>query len=209
VTPQRRQEPAAASSGAVVAPWTPQRGTMLLIERYGGEEAARSLLTRLLDPRTPPEALAQEPLSGTLCCIGDGHAERLLLAGGDRLGSWPRVWSLRALAYLGDDDVAPLLLRSLADVHWRVRMTAAQTLGRVGAEGYDDEIGALLIDEHRRVRAAAALALGRVGHELALGPLAAACSDVDPVVRSAAERAYARVAERTTRSTNYPRGPSR
>jgi HEAT repeat protein len=169
VTPQRRQEPAAASSGAVVAPWTPQRGTMLLIERYGGEEAARSLLTRLLDPRTPPEALA----------------------------------------YLGDDDVAPLLLRSLADVHWRVRMTAAQTLGRVGAEGYDDEIGALLSDEHRRVRAAAALALGRVGHEFALGPSAAACSDVDPVVRSAAERAYARVAERTTRSTNYPRGPSR
>jgi HEAT repeat protein len=128
VTPQRRQEPAAASSGAVVAPWTPQRGTMLLIE--------------------------------------------------------------------GDDDVAPLLLRSLADVHGRVRMTAAQTLGRVGAEGYDDEIGALLSDEHRRVRAAAALALGRVGHEFPLGPLAAACSDVDPVVRSAAERAYAMVEER-------------
>jgi HEAT repeat protein len=48
------------------------------------------------------------------------------------------------------------------DQHWRVRMTAVQTLGRLGAAGVSDALKAAVDDEHPRVRAAAELALHRL-----------------------------------------------
>lgn len=80
-------------------------------------------------------------------------------APGSRLRYWPRSWAACALAYLGDDGAGPWLVDPLDDEHWRVRMTAAQTLSRLQILRCEEELARLLDDEHQRVRAAAAAAL--------------------------------------------------
>jgi len=44
------------------------------------------------------------------------------------------------MAYLGDAAAASYLIDALDDDHWRVRMTAIQTLGRLGIEGITPEL---------------------------------------------------------------------
>ena len=80
-------------------------------------------------------------------------------------------------------------------------MTVAQTLGRLGAEGYEDALAERLSDEHPRVRAAAATALGRTGNEFAVGPLREAVDDVVEGVREQADRALAKVEKRLERDS--------
>lgn len=82
----------------------------------------------------------------------------------DGNGYWARTWAARALAYIGDDRSAASLVRALHDDHWRVRMTAAQTIGRLRLRGCSAELVPLLEDDHSRVRDAAALALERTAH---------------------------------------------
>ncbi|HEU4750141.1 MAG TPA: HEAT repeat domain-containing protein [Acidimicrobiia bacterium] len=143
--------------------WTPATGTRNLIERDGLNQAVKEL-TRLLAGEITGSDLCHEPWRSVLLSIGDGHAERLMNdPSGARLAYWPRSWAARALAYAGDPAAAPALLSALADPHWRVRMTAIQTLGRLEVEGVTDELVAALADEHPRVRAAAAVALRRLG----------------------------------------------
>ena len=142
--------------------WTPARGTSDLITDEGHHQAI-SRLTRLLDGRVAGSDLCHEPWRSVLIAIGDGHAERLMNdPSGDRLAYWPRSWAARAMAYAGDLSVAPSLVAATTDDHWRVRMTAIQTMGRLGAEGVTDRVRAALDDEHPRVRAAAELALTRL-----------------------------------------------
>ena len=142
--------------------WTPARGTSDLITREGHHQAIMRL-THLLDGNVAGSDLCHEPWRSVLTAIGDGHAERLMNdPSGDRLAYWPRSWAARALAYAGDPGVASVLVAATKDDHWRVRMTAIQTLGRLGADGVVDEVRAALDDEHPRVRVAAALALTRL-----------------------------------------------
>jgi hypothetical protein len=141
--------------------WTPARGTSDLIAREGHHQAITKL-TRLLDGKVTGSDLCHEPWRSVLLAIGDGHAERLMNdPSGDRLVYWPRSWAGRALAYAGDLSVAPFLVAAATDDHWRVRMTAVQSLGRLGVAGVGGTLRAALDDEHPRVRAAAALALRR------------------------------------------------
>lgn len=44
------------------------------------------------------------------------------------------------MAYLGDAAAASYLIDALDDDYWRVRMTAIQTLGRLGIEGITPEL---------------------------------------------------------------------
>ncbi|MEX2624938.1 MAG: HEAT repeat domain-containing protein [Acidimicrobiia bacterium] len=143
--------------------WTPTTGTRNLIERDGLNQAVKAL-TRLLAGEITGSDLCHEPWRSVLLSIGDGHAETLMNdPSGARLAYWPRSWAARALAYAGDISATPALLEARTDEHWRVRMTAIQTLGRLEVEGITDELEAALADEHPRVRAAAAVALRRLG----------------------------------------------
>jgi len=174
--------------------WTPQRGAALLVERFG-QARAFVLLTELLSGSVPLRDCVRPPYADVLRLIGNDST--LLDDGtGSRLKYWPRSWAARALAYLGDDGAGPWLVGAVADAHWRVRMTAAQTLGRLRIEGYEEELGRVLDDPHERVRAAAATALGRTGGELAEAPLRVAMEDDAEAVRAQADRALARVEKR-------------
>lgn len=174
--------------------WTPKSGTAALVERLG-KERSFFLLTQLLSGSIPLRDCVKPPFADVLRDIGNA-TDLLEDETGARLGYWPRSWAARALAYLGDDSAGPWLVDALGDDHWRVRMTAAQTLGRLHITGHDQELALLLVDEHERVRAAAAAALGRTGSEFALEPLETAVEDSAEVVRRHADRALARVEHR-------------
>lgn len=176
--------------------WTPALGTQQLVARLGRDRAFE-VLTQLVSRRVLTQAMLRPPYAEVIRCIGQWDAGALLDGdGAEHLSYWPRSWAARALAYVGDDDAGPWLVEAFDDDHWRVRMTAAQSLGRLGAVGYEEELGRLLGDEHPRVRAAAAVALGRTGNEFALVPLRAALDDADATVRRQADRALARVERR-------------
>lgn len=176
--------------------WTPRSGTEALAEHFGTARAFE-LLTRLLAGEVGQNDLVVSPYLEVLHFIGRTsnptffHGES-----GQRHLYWSRVWAARALAYLGEDSAATWLHDALSDDHWRVRMTAAQTLGRLHIEGYEEALSECLSDGHLRVRAAAATALGRTGNEFALAPLQEAIDDEAEDVRERADRALARVEER-------------
>jgi len=150
--------------------WTPSSGATALRDEFG-VDAALDLLASLLSGEAAPAEFAGEPWSTVLRLVGNYRSPRDG-ATGDAGGTpldlqhegneyWARSWAARAMAYIGDERVASSLARALNDHHWRVRMTAAQTIGRLRIRGLDDELVRLLDDEHGRVRDAAALALER------------------------------------------------
>jgi HEAT repeat protein len=171
---------------------------MTLANRLGGAGAVE-VLVRLLGGTVPEGDLAWAPYRGVLLDIGDGHAERLMSdESGRRLDYWPRVWAARALAYVGSREASPVLITALGDGHWRVRMTAIQTIGRLSIEGVTPQLLERLNDEHARVRSAAILALDRVGTEEAVQQLLR--QPVTGGERARADRAVARILERADRS---------
>lgn len=171
---------------------------MTLAKRLG-DTGAVEVLVRLLGGRVPEGDLVWAPYRDVLLDIGDGHAERLMSDGsGRRLGYWPRVWAARALAYVGSSESGSALIAALGDGHWRVRMTATQTIGRLGIEGVTPQLLEGLNDEHARVRSAAILALERVGTEEALPQLLR--QPVTAGERARADRAMARILERANSS---------
>jgi hypothetical protein len=139
--------------------WTSKRGTQDLTEHFGSA-ASFVLLTRFLLGEVRTNELTSSPFREALCFIGDGHAERLLR---EPINTsqlyWTRSWAARSLA--GDKDAGTWLIAALEDSHWRVRMTVAQSLGRLGIAA-KDKLTTLLEDDHERVRDAAALALERI-----------------------------------------------
>lgn len=141
--------------------WTPARGATSLVEEFG-EDQAISLLSALVVGEVAAGELGSPPWPAVM-----GHIARADLSRFDfrrpNVTYWTRAWAARALAYAGDHGVAPWLVRALADDHWRVRMSAAQSIGRLCIGGVDDELLPLLEDPHPRVRAAAVTTLGRVG----------------------------------------------
>lgn len=148
--------------------WTPDVGSKALANRLG-QGAAVDVLVRILSGSAPSADLVWAPYRSVLLDIGDGHAERLMSdETGRRLAYWPRVWAARALAYVGDQGVRPALLVALDDDHWRVRMTAVQTIGRLGIPGATLRLVDRLHDDHPRVREATVLALERTGTEEAI-----------------------------------------
>lgn len=174
--------------------WTPRDGSRSLANRLGEADAV-DVLVRLLSGGVPERDLLWAPYRGVLLDIGDGHAERLMVdESGRRLDYWPRVWAARALAYVGTTDAGPALLAALGDEHWRVRMTAIQTIGRLGIDDATSALVACLKDEHPRVASAAILALERVGKEEAVEGLLQL--DAKDSRREPVERAVARIIER-------------
>jgi len=158
-----------------------------------------TVLSLLLAGDVPPAEQSVDPYRQVLLDIGNGHAERLMSdESGKRLAYWPKVWAGRSLAYVGRTDVGPQLRSASCDAHWRVRMTAVQSIGRLGIDGLTAALVERLDDHHRRVRAAALLALERVGTGDAIETLsrAAASPERGGSERLAAERAVARILER-------------
>ncbi len=166
--------------------WTPAIGTRALELRLG-RTGALDTLVGLLSGEVAGRDLLEPDWAEALLDVGDGHAARLMDdPTGGRLADWPRSWAARAMAYLGDPGAAPALLAAFDDRHWRVRMTAVQSLGRLGVMGRTDRLVRMLDDEHPRVRAAAVVALGRVGGGDALPALAARRTALGPDVVSRA-----------------------
>ena len=95
-------------------------------------------------------------------------------------------------------ESGPVLITALGVGHWRVRMTAIQTIGRLSIEGVTPQLLDRLNDEHARVRSAAILALDRVGTEEAVQQLLR--QPVTGGERARADRAVARILERADRS---------
>ena len=156
------------------------------------------LLAQLLAGTLPARDLAAEPYPRVLRCIGNRDPAWLIDDPSGARSVWPRAWAARALAYLAPADAAvEALLGAVRDPHWRVRMTAVRTLGRLGVDGIEEELSLAAADPHERVRGAAMLALGRVGNELALPALQDATDDGAESVRAQADRALARVERRT------------
>ncbi len=153
--------------------WTPALGTARLERRLGRQEALATLVALLSGDVAGPDLLEPD-WAQALLDVGGGHAARLMDdPTGARFAYWPRSWAARATAHLGAPGAAGALLAALDDEHWRVRMTAVQSLGRLGIAGHGDRLIEMLDDAHPRVRSAAVVALGRVGAGEALPALAA------------------------------------
>lgn len=174
--------------------WDPASGARRLRRREGARRSGE-ILTTLVAGTLPYHRLLGPPYRRALLDIGGGHAERLMAdESGERLAYWPRSWAARALAYVGDAAAAPALAAASGDEHWRVRMTAIQTIGRLGLPGMTGTLLSGLTDPHARVRAASVLALERVGSGEAIEALAAAQRDGV----TGAERALAAIVARET-----------
>lgn len=152
--------------------WSPASGAAALLEESGAE-TAQVLLASLLDGEVGPAEFEMELWAMALRHIGNYRSPdaSTVVSGGSPLdlkrdgnAYWARAWAARALAYIGDHRSAPSLVRALGDDHWRVRMTAAQTIGRLRLQGCSAELLPLLEDDHGRVRDAAALALELTGY---------------------------------------------
>ena len=154
--------------------WTPAKGAAALFRQFGAD-AGRACLASLVRGEVGSAEFVNEPWSTVLAHIGNyrAPADRERISTGrdegtlldlSRAGNayWGRSWAARALAYSGDESSAAPLIQALEDHHWRVRMTAAQSLGRLRLRGLEQDLLPLLDDEHPRVRDAAALALERI-----------------------------------------------
>lgn len=161
--------------------WKPALGAARLVEELG-EDAALDCLARLVTGEVPPGELETPPWPIVLTHIGVGRPPSRDFSGPQR-SYWPRSWAARALGYVGDKDVAPWLEAALEDDHWRVRMTAAQSIGRLRIRGSERALLALLRDPHQRVRAAAVTTLGRVGGDSVLSRLEEMLEDESELVQ--------------------------
>lgn len=85
------------------------------------------------------------------------HAE-LVLQGreGGVEGSWPKVWSLRALLYVWEARAASAVKGALRDESWRVREMALKVMVRRQLRCPDSTLASLVRDPNERVRNAAA-----------------------------------------------------
>lgn len=156
-------------ASGLVKRWTPSDGASALLEEFGAD-AALACLASLLSGEVGPAEFHHEPWSTVLSYIGNYRSAgaSIVVDGGSPLdltkdgnAYWARSWAARALAYIGDERSTAPLVAALRDVHWRVRMTAAQTIGRLRLRCLADELLPLLDDEHARVSEAAALAIER------------------------------------------------
>ncbi len=94
----------------------------------------------------------------------------------------------------GADGRTEFLTRMLRESEeYRVRVTAANTLGQIGDPAAVPGLLAALGDDNGAVRAAAASALGRIGEPSALPALAALRRDPQAPVRREAERSIRRL----------------
>lgn len=179
--------------------WTPALGVAALVEEFGADEAI-SMLTRLTVGEPTPRELGTPPWPTVIRHVSRAELNKFDFRQPDVL-YWPRAWAARALAYVGDEDVAPWLVRALSDDHWRVRMCAAQSLGRLRVGGIDSELLPLLLDPHPRVRAAAVTTLGLVGETETEQALLVLVDDPSDLVGERLRVALQRLSRRAARRT--------
>src|SRR3954470_15374493 len=108
------------------------------------------------------------------------------------------AWLWLALAMLvansasaRDDLVLENLLRDCRD--YRVRVRAAEALGRTHSTAASGALSAALVDKHPAVRVAAATALAQLGAADALPALRASLRDPTPAVAKAARTSIAQI----------------
>lgn len=87
----------------------------------------------------------------------------------------------------------PALVAALASPDGRIRETATETLGRIGAKETVDPLILALTDTDMHVRWAAVQALGRIGAREAIYSLVLTCSDNYTGVRETAEKSLQRI----------------
>ena len=171
--------------------WTPAIGASELRKHH---PELVDLLCAILSGGYSAHELASDPtMIPILHGIGGSHALNLLKdPSGERLAHWPRVWSARTLAIVGNATCAQALKVGSEDSEWRVRMQSVRAAGIVADPETVDQIAAARSrDAHPRVRAAAALSIGRVGSMHSMAWLSELSEDSVLPVRQAADRAIA------------------
>jgi HEAT repeat protein len=117
-----------------------------------------------------------------------GSAGRSMLDGGRWKPYWARVWAARGLLYVWTEAAAPVVVRRLADEHWRVaemcvKVAAKRDIGEAGPG-----VAALSAHELPRVRASVMRALGIIGDTEHVHIVREAEDDASSEVRRAAGR---------------------
>lgn len=97
--------------------------------------------------------------AGLLLALGGPPAQWAVT--GDRPGPayWTRVWALRGLLWVWDDEAYPEVLAALNDEAWRVREMALKVIARHRLGDATDKVAALRADPTQRVARAAIRAL--------------------------------------------------
>jgi HEAT repeat protein len=98
-----------------------------------------------------------------------------------------------ALAAIGSDRAAQVLIRRLGDADTKTRTTAAAALGHLGSESTVEKLVSLLDHEDAGMCALAASALGGIGSERAVEPLLHLLRDTDANVRCSAAKALGKL----------------
>ncbi len=106
---------------------------------------------------------------------------------------WFITGAVRALCACDVEPDAGALIDHLGHAEPRVRINAADALGRIRAAGAVRPLAARLHDDDAEVRRHAAYALGEIGSRDAADLLIGALSDADPRVRRSAACALGRV----------------
>lgn len=149
--------------------------------RHVDEHASRSVVEALVRFG----AVAVDPLVGVL-----GSPEH-----GDG-----RIWAARILGQLGDARAVDALVARLHDRDDRLRMSAAEALGRVADRRATQAlVQAMLRDPAPRVRAHAAAAIAKVEGERAVDVLVSALADPDHATRMRALEAFESIEVSDTR----------
>ena len=102
---------------------------------------------------------------------------------------------LEALVQLGEAAIDPLI-EALSDNKWKVRRSAAKTLGQLGNKRAVDPLIEALSDDNRYVRGSAARALGQLGDKRAFDPLIVALSDKHYDVRRSAAKVLGQMGDK-------------
>ena len=159
------------------------------LEAHVGTRRAAELCADLLatdDPHEHPE---------TVLFLGGAAGQSILDDGTSWKPYWTRVWGARGLLYVWHDEVAPVVLRRLADEHWRVAEMCLKVSARRELPCGEDAVR-LASHELPRVRATAARALAVGGDTEHVAAVQHLLEDPSEEVRRAAARAYEQMTTR-------------
>ncbi|MCP4109722.1 MAG: hypothetical protein GY749_30085 [Desulfobacteraceae bacterium] len=109
-----------------------------------------------------------------------------------------RAHIIQAMASMTPEKVQEYVLSSLTDQYYKVRQSAAWSLGTLGIEKAVEPLVKALDDQDSSVRRSAADALGKIGSERALEPLINAFGDQDSDVRNSAADALVKIGSEKT-----------
>jgi hypothetical protein len=153
-----------------------------------GEPECVAVCAELLSGGDPHDRAGELPYLAAQAAVG--------LLEGTWKPYWGRVWGARGLLYVWDPSIAPLVVASITDPHWRVaEMCLKVSSLRELAEAGDPAVP-LTHHDLPRVRANAVRTLGLVGDTEHVETVRAALDDEESSVRRAADLAMRRLSAR-------------